>query len=375
MSDLKRQYERYPYPPISRWALPRRKEGAALQTKALHAKNPKILVIGGGTLEPLVVAQAYPQASEILNIDLSKASIDVLKHRLWLHKIARPFSKRASIRSLCGDFRDFTDCGFDYVIASNVLHHMDNPAQALLEISKRLKPGGILRMVTYPKMSRIWMKATSQFLKLRKVDRAVNIKKVALQAVRELPISHPIRACYESHQERMNDAGIVDAFFNACENPLSPLEWQRASGASGLQLFAETQDKNSHSDLIGEFLGTHSEKIDRWKKLQILDDTWELCSNPILWFEKTREPVSSTVSAEASAPSQESILEQIIRAAKQADSLLREADSNLQEWIEWLRKEVGPRTWPNHPDEILRGLSMTEYPIYIAESVSISSTD
>jgi SAM-dependent methyltransferase len=377
--NLRGQYERFPYPPVSALALPVRGQGLPLRyenarlflNRKLSSDGIQILVIGGGTLEPLVVAFAHPNAREVVTIDLSRHSTEILNRRILFSKIVRPFSKRAPIRALLGNYLESgTQLGgpFDYIIASNVFHHTPDPAHSLFEAAKLLKIGGVLRMVTYPASSRIWMRAASRYLKREGVDRVPHLKAAALSAVRKLPITDPIRATFESHPERNTEAGIIDAFFNACENPLPPLSWKDAAEAAGLNLIAETQDKDSHSRLVSEFLGTRANILNVWEKLQILDDTWELCANPILWFEKTAEGtrapfVRTSVTQETLAsPSEKEIPEKEIKEQfRRADHLLQNAGSSLLEWHAWLTREVGPRVWPDHPDELLRGLSITEF--------------
>jgi len=216
------------------------------------------------------------------------------------------------------------------------------------------------------------MRATSRWLKLHGVEQSPNLKKAALQCVRQLPITHPIRACYESHQERSTPAGIVDAFLNACENPLTPLQWKTACPQLGLKLAAETQDKNSSSHLVDQF---SKNSLDVWEKLQIVDDSWELCSNLILWFEKNDGRISAAI--ESSVAEQKFPLAQsgahgsftsplrleMAQQFSRADGLLNKAGLSMERWKTWLSKEIGPRVWPNAPDEILRGLSITEYPV------------
>jgi SAM-dependent methyltransferase len=369
--NLRAQYERFPYPPIPFLALPRRGEGQALQyenagaylSRSLSSHGIRILVIGGGTLEPLIVSMAHPLASEIVNVDLSTRSIEILDRRSRFFSITRPFTRRAPMKSFQGNFSELDLGLFDYVIASNVLHHTDDPAQALACASDFLKPGGIFRLVTYPKESRHWMRETSKYLRSEGVDKSANPKREALVATRKLSITNPIRTTFESHPERYSNAGVIDAFFNACENPLSPLEWQTASENAGLTLIGESQDENSRSSLVDHV----ASNLSVWEKLQIMDDTWELCANPILWFTKggphllvedrvMKESENRTVFAKSWAL-------RVGPPFSRADALLRKGGSSLAQWRDWLMKEVGPRTWPGRPDEIMRGLSIIDYPI------------
>src|SRR5438270_702167 len=88
---LRAQYERFPYPPIGRFALPLRAQGEPLRYEhglkmaglgqEASSTGIRILVAGAGTLEPLVVAQAHPRAREVVAVDISRASLDRLKSR------------------------------------------------------------------------------------------------------------------------------------------------------------------------------------------------------------------------------------------------------------------------------------------------------
>jgi len=102
MDLVRQQYERFPYPPIPSFALPLRKQGKLLQyelgihflckyrkqffgspleEEAFTHNGKTILVVGAGTLEPLVVAQMHPQAKKIIALDISKRSLGTLKKK------------------------------------------------------------------------------------------------------------------------------------------------------------------------------------------------------------------------------------------------------------------------------------------------------
>jgi SAM-dependent methyltransferase len=277
----------------------------------------------------------------------------------WL-RFARPFSKIPPIRFFVGDASEIELGEFDSIFASNVLHHTKDPAALLAKLSKKLKTDGVFRLVTYPKASRFWMRKTSVWLKSRGLSAETPLLvKEARNAIRTLPPSSPIRSCFESQPETRRICGLIDAFFNACENPLSPLEWARACREACLELVSEGQTETSRSDFLNSFL-LNSGALTAWEKLQILDDTWELCANPVLFLRKL--PESSETMPD---PGSEDLSQReeyfFSHPMKEADVLLRKAGRSLEEYRVWLRQEVGPRTHPKRPDELLRGLSITEY--------------
>lgn len=308
MDSVKEQYERFPYPPVGFLALPKRGQGARLAyetgmalvhppVSAAH-QGRRILVAGAGTLEALVVAQAHPHASEIVAVDLSQSSIDRLKKRvLWARlngfcrlRWLRKGRRLPPIRFVVADLGRWEDGAFDYIVASNVLHHVADPQAILARLASWLRPGGLMRVMTYPKQSRLWLRWTGAWLRWHGISaQTANLKQQARGVIELLPEQHPIRQCYVSHSETGHAAGIVDAFLHACETPLAPMEWQMACVASGLQLLGEQQHALSSSMWLTELLASTAQ-LSAWQRLQILDDTLELATNPIFWLRRVSEP-------------------------------------------------------------------------------------
>ncbi len=384
-SSVRRQYEEFPYPPVPFLALPSRRQGERLSyergcRKAYGQershKDIRILVAGAGTLEALVVAQAHPRAAEVLAVDLSAASLRILEKRDRLARIVQAFLKPwrrrpAPIRTLRTDLLEWNPTErYDYILASNLLQHVPDPAALLRRLASWLKPEGVLRIVTYPKASRIWMRETSRYLRSQGV-RAGDVTD-ARRAIERLPASHPVRSCFESQPERFTPTGLTDAFFHACENPLSPLEWREACATAGLLLEAEDQDENSQSSFLTELLPA-TRTLDRWSRLQILDDLLEICANPVLWLRPGNISAATVSGAtEPAVPSAEiqlrntdllspSAREELLQAVRRADRLLRSVGVTIHDAIEALRREVGPRVTAPPEERPLPGLSVIEY--------------
>lgn len=305
-STVKTQYERFPYPPIGRWALPASASVAKLALARLLSiaseynlpRNvvgtaKRILVVGCGTLEPLLVARANPQCDEMVAIDLSASSVRRLRQRWrWARQLQQfkvwrraPWQTELNARAI--DLFQCQEADFDFIVASNVLHHTLDPAAALHHLAQQLNPNGVLRLVTYPKASRFWLRQTGAWLRWHGIDQQTpNLAKNCRQAIACLPSDHPIRLCFETHREVRNATGIVDAFLHALENPLTPREWGIAARTAGLRLVAEDQHPLSQSNFLVQLLPA-AKQLSRWDQLQILDDTLELSTNLVLWFVKT----------------------------------------------------------------------------------------
>lgn len=94
------------------------------------------LEIGPGHGLFLFLAASAPHAGTIFGWDVSPASIATTQHALISMRAARPFEL-----SLVNMF-DAPDEQFDSIAFSEVLEHLENPAQALHAIAKLLAPSG-----------------------------------------------------------------------------------------------------------------------------------------------------------------------------------------------------------------------------------------
>ncbi|MGZ3687058.1 MAG: class I SAM-dependent methyltransferase [Bdellovibrionota bacterium] len=351
LEEVRRRYEDFPYPPVSALALPRRAQGSSL---ALPEPGARILVAGAGTLEALVVAQANPRAAEVLAVDLSGSSLGILRRRVWLARIARPWQRIARITTRVADLHEFhepEDGPFDFILASNVLHHVDDPAGLLRHLASLLRPEGLLRMVTYPAQSRLWMRETASYFRERGLtQQSPRLDRRCAEAIRELPEKDPRRSCFESQPETSHLSGLLDAFFHPCEHPLRPLLWKAAAESAGLTLQSEAQTETSRSTFL-DVLAPACADLDAWTKLQILDDLLELCANPALWLRKTG-PLGPRPAGLEPEPglSLEGGLER-------ARGLL--APTPLSEVLTNLAREVGPRV--DSRGRPLPGLSILDH--------------
>lgn len=311
MEKVRSQYEKFPYPPVSSLAQPVARQAKKLSLERCvefaakvdcelnQVSHPRILVAGCGTLEAMLVAQAHPYAKEIVAIDISHASISRLKRRLWLARVmdvlyGRFLFSRAlpPIRLVQADLLRFNDGPFDVIYASNVLHHLEKPAEGLACLSAMLKPGGMMRVMTYAKQSRFWIAQVARWLRCHGLTRnSASISLKAQNIINELPEQHLIRQCFEHHSEHVTETGIVDAFLHACDNPQSPICWQQAAIEAGLTMVGEMQREDSSSAWLAR-LCPETEILSNWQRLQLIDNLLLQKTNPIFWFVKT-DPVNS----------------------------------------------------------------------------------
>lgn len=410
--QVRQQYERFPYPPLPWPALPRRDQGAALryetgralatgQTDRSSHQGIRILVAGCGTLEALVVAQNHPQAAEVVAVDLSAASLSILRRRLRWARLRNIYTlaglrghRLPPVRLVQADLHTYADGRFDYILANNVLHHVTDPAALLGQLASRLEDDGLMRVVTYPRHSRYWLRQTGAWLRQCGLGpQTEGLKQKAAACIKQLPPGHPIRNGFEAHSETGHVSGLVDAFLHALENPLSPLAWRDAAARAGLALIGEAQHPDAQSGFLSE-LAPATAGLDAWTRSQILDDLLELNTNPVWWFRKGRvnptpniapavrpafdKPAASIPADCLSRDLEPATVADIVRnnpsqpwslpsrtyldlggAVHDAAALLQGTGLSIEDLIDALRREVGPHL--DSQGKPLQGLSIGEY--------------
>lgn len=372
LRTLRDQYTLLPYPPVSRFALPRRDQGEALrfETGCRIANRPetppkRVLVLGCGTLEPSVVAQANPCASEIVAIDFSATSMAILSQRYFLQKVTRFYSRIPKLSPVLMDLGQPNLLGFDlgkfdYILASNLLHHLKDPVVVLRWIKQSLEPNGLLRMVTYPKASRIWMRWVSRWLRLDPLqDNPQELIKKSRERISLLPKNHPARITFEIHPEIKTRSGLTDAFLNEWETPLRPLEWQSALDSCGFELLGEAQTESSQSLFLNEIIPPLKD-LSQWEKLQILDDLLELCANPVFWIGHGPQ-APRTLEFKPVRPVWQPVHQELQGNLQRVSEILKKTPITLNQVLKSFQTKVGPRVDPTDPGRTLQGLALSDY--------------
>ncbi len=376
---VRAQYERHPYPPVSPLALPARRPevelsaalGAELAGIGGFPARPRVLVAGAGSLEALVVARANPSAEIVVAVDLSASSLRVLRWRAALARVAQPFARTAPIASCEADLYAFRGGPFDAIFLSNVLQHVGDPGALVVHLASMLAPHGVLRLVVYPRESRLWMRAIQAHLRALGLDAATpSPRRRALEAMRALPAPSPLRLSFEVNPESLSDAGVVDAFLHAHDEPASPLLLASYIYRAGLRLVGERQTASSRSAFVAEVDPALASKMTcPWERLTLLDESLELCANPVFWLAhaRGREPAPRPpLTPDASARTDTSA-DPIPVAARLAarldalDALLAPYGTNADAWVRTLAREVGPRVGPPPEERPLPGLALSDY--------------
>jgi SAM-dependent methyltransferase len=116
------------------------------------APGQSILDFGCGPGHDLVGFGVYAEPRRLAGVDVSSSSLAESRARLALHGITADLHEVDVHRTTL----PFEDESFDLVHSSGVIHHMAEPAAALHEIRRVLRPGGRAQIMVYNRQS-LWL--------------------------------------------------------------------------------------------------------------------------------------------------------------------------------------------------------------------------
>ncbi len=225
MSDVKAQYEAYPYPERD----PKDEKTRLISGSPSHpleidhfifggqrdwSRPLRVLFAGGGTGDGLIqLAQLMTQAGkacDITYVDLSRASRKVAEERAKMRGLT-------SIQFETGSLLDAASYGeFDYVDCCGVLHHLPDPAEGLAALRAALAPGGGLGFMVYAPYGRSGVYPLQEafgalFEGLSPQDRLTRAKSV----MTALPAGHPFKGNPNLGDHHDSDAGFYDLLLHS----------------------------------------------------------------------------------------------------------------------------------------------------------------
>ncbi|OGQ08111.1 MAG: hypothetical protein A3G32_08165 [Deltaproteobacteria bacterium RIFCSPLOWO2_12_FULL_40_28] len=127
------------------------REKAVCQLASLKDKNSVILDLCAGTLDLTLETLNFLPLSRVSALDFSKKMLDQGKD-----KIPPAFLNRVSL--VRGDALNtpFSDETFDAILCGYGFRNLDHPQNAILEIKRLLKPGGIVLLLDFFKPQRFF---------------------------------------------------------------------------------------------------------------------------------------------------------------------------------------------------------------------------
>ena len=126
--------------------------GQRLVELATFQSGAKVLDVAAGRGAILFpMAEKIGPGGEVIGIDLSEEMVRQTAAEIAEHKL-----ENARMVRMDAEHLDFEDATFDYVTCGFALFFFPNPAQALAEFMRVLKPGGLLAISTWGKADPLW---------------------------------------------------------------------------------------------------------------------------------------------------------------------------------------------------------------------------
>ena len=291
LEEVKKMYEERPYPPVS-FLTPftqriRKDDLPLLNYEAGYSAcfgqipdlpTPRILVAGSGTVEPIAVALANPNA-KILAVDISKNSLDKLA---WMAK-CRGLSGQIQILQCAVEELTPTLGKFDYIIASGLIHHLQDPQHGLHSLQNMGHEKTVFRIMAYSKWGRELLYRAKEMAQGLGITKPKELRKM----MEALPSGHPYRIYFHLYSDSVTDAGISDGYLHPQDRPFEAMELGSLLSGNGLEArkFLHRFGGNPCA------LDTQNQLSD-WQKLAVLEVYGELQDN-FLFFASKREVQSA----------------------------------------------------------------------------------
>jgi SAM-dependent methyltransferase len=231
-------YTRFPYPP------PGVLDGApvtAVMDYTRHIFWPsrsdlaglRVLDAGCGTgANAVSIAQHHPDI-QVVGIDLSESS---LRHA---RALADRLGVGNNLQLRCMPVEDVGSLGqqFDYIVASGVIHHLDDPLRGLRALTDVLVPDGGMSLMLYATYGRAGVYMLQEAIRV--LGAGADYPELAVMArslLKDLPPDHPFNVRDMLDVTWDDDAGIVDLLLHVRDRSYSVPQVFQLLDDAGLQL-------------------------------------------------------------------------------------------------------------------------------------------
>jgi SAM-dependent methyltransferase len=246
MSNVKAQYETFPYPERD----PQDEKKRLITGSPSHpleldhhvfsgqrdwSGTIKILVAGGGTGDALIqLSQTLTSARkkyEITYIDLSVASRKIAESRAKVRGLK-------GITFITGSLLDAPDYGpFDYIDCCGVLHHLPDPQAGFDALASALSPEGGIGLMVYAPYGRSGVYPLQEaFGALTNGLHPTEQLALAKSMFEALPDSHPFKRNPHLVDHKQSDAGFYDLLLHSQDRPYRIDELVNSLDRAGLAL-------------------------------------------------------------------------------------------------------------------------------------------
>lgn len=156
---VRKQYEEYPYPRWIGLGIPQNPKsvkktiediGLRIQdTTVLDKPSLEILIAGCGTGQQSIGTATRFPTGHVTSIDLSASSLAYAQRKTTEFNVSNVTYQQCDILNVSK-----LEKKFDLIECVGVLHHMQHPQNGLLELTKCLNPGGLIKLGLYSEIAR-----------------------------------------------------------------------------------------------------------------------------------------------------------------------------------------------------------------------------
>jgi SAM-dependent methyltransferase len=226
------------------------------------SRGRSILVAGCGTQQAAKYALRYPE-DWVTGIDVSPrclAGTRALKERHSLDNLEIAELRVEDVGALGRTF--------DLVIATGVLHHLEDPERGLAALREVLRADGALRLMMYAPYGRAGVYLIQEYCQRLGVGTSSGeIRDLAATLV-ALPPEHPLRPLIDRSRDFATEAGLADALLHPNDRPYSVPQLFAFVDGAGFR-FGRWERQAPYLPMCGAPLATpHAERLARLPREQ-----------------------------------------------------------------------------------------------------------
>ncbi|HYI95772.1 MAG TPA: class I SAM-dependent methyltransferase [Bryobacteraceae bacterium] len=167
-----------------------------------------ILVAGCGTWQAAKYAVCRPQAN-ITGIDVSPTSLD------HTEQLKRKYNlTNLEIRSLPIERAGELKRGFDLIVCTGVLHHLQDPDSGLRALRDLLKPEGSMYLMLYAPYGRTGIYLLQDYCRRLGIGTSEREISDLMEVLKALPQHHPLATVLRGSRDAANPGALADALLN-----------------------------------------------------------------------------------------------------------------------------------------------------------------
>jgi SAM-dependent methyltransferase len=236
-SDVRRFYERHPYPPPHddldayrrSWDEARRRADSHLFWPGERYRDDRsILVAGCGTVQSAHYALRWPNA-RVVGIDVSSTSVAFtreLKEKYALENL--------EVRQLAVERAAELGETFEHVVCTGVLHHLADPDAGLRALRKVLAPDGAMHLMVYAPYGRAGVYMLQDYCRRISAGWGDSEIRDLAATLKALPQDHPIVPLLRKSPDFASTAGLADALLHPQDRSYSVPQFMEFLDEAGL---------------------------------------------------------------------------------------------------------------------------------------------